>query len=127
MLDRGLCLAGDSSVPAHAGQVSPPPEPAPVSDEPVAPTRPGATALPLSPSLSASALSEVPGEAWIAQGPSPTVDGQTENVVPGNEVTGAIHTVAAHPTDPNTVYVGAINGGIWRTRNATDVRPTGRR
>jgi hypothetical protein len=44
-------------------------------------------------------------------------------VVPGNEVTGAIHTVAAHPTDPNTVYVGAINGGIWRTRNATDVRP----
>jgi hypothetical protein len=77
----------------------------------------------LPPSLSASALSEVPGEAWIAQGPSPTLGGQTENVVPGNEVAGAIQTVAAHPTDPNTVYVGAINGGIWRTRNATDVRP----
>jgi photosystem II stability/assembly factor-like uncharacterized protein len=44
-------------------------------------------------------------------------------VAPENEVSGAIHTVAAHPNDPDILYAGAVNGGIWRTDNATAVSP----
>lgn len=68
---------------------------------------------------------------WIAQGPGPTLNGQVENVEPynevvgepDNEVVGAIHTVIAHPTNPDILYVGGTNGGIWRTQNATASRP----
>ena len=37
---------------------------------------------------------------------------------------GAIQAVAAHPTNPNILYVGTANGGIWRTNNATAASPT---
>jgi hypothetical protein len=47
-----------------------------------------------------------------------------ENIVPNNEVLGAIHTVVAHPTDADTLYIGAVNGGIWRTTNATAGSPS---
>jgi hypothetical protein len=60
---------------------------------------------------------------WQAQGPGPAIDGQSENVVPNNEVVGAIHTVVAHPTDPKTLYIGAVNGGVWRTKNAQSNNP----
>jgi hypothetical protein len=63
---------------------------------------------------------------WKAQGPGPAVDGQIENVSPDNEVVGAIHTVLAHPTDPKILYVGSVNGGIWKTTNAQEARPTWR-
>jgi Big-like domain-containing protein len=65
----------------------------------------------------------VVGGAWTAQGPGPSRDGQVENVTPNNEVVGAIHTVAAHPTDANILYVGGVNGGIWRTGNAKAASP----
>ncbi len=61
--------------------------------------------------------------SWKPQGPGPAVEGQIENVVPDDEVTGAIHTVLAHPTNPKTLWVGTVNGGVWRTRNADDLRP----
>jgi hypothetical protein len=61
---------------------------------------------------------------WIDQGPAPTENGQVENVDPDNRVTGAIHTVLAHPTDANTLYIGAVNGGIWKTTDATSANPT---
>jgi len=51
------------------------------------------------------------------------VNGQVENVTPNFEVVGAIHTVAAHPTDANILYVGGVNSGIWRTGNATAASP----
>jgi photosystem II stability/assembly factor-like uncharacterized protein len=60
---------------------------------------------------------------WKSQGPSPAVDGQSENVTPNNEVVGAIHTVLAHPTDPKTVYIGSVNGGVWRTKNSQSNNP----
>src|SRR5262249_12978363 len=63
------------------------------------------------------------GGQWIAQGPGPTRNGQVENIAPNNEVVGAIHTPAAHPTDSNILYVGGVNGGIWRTGNATAASP----
>jgi hypothetical protein len=46
-----------------------------------------------------------------------------QNLTPNNTVSGAIHTIAAHPTDPNVLYVGAVNGGVRRTGNATAGTP----
>ena len=66
------------------------------------------------------------GGRWVAQGPGPILNGQVENVVPDNEVVGAVHTVLAHPTDRDILYIGATNGGIWRTDDATSMRPTWR-
>lgn len=60
---------------------------------------------------------------WTPQGPRPTTRGQVEGLV-DNEVVGAIKAVAAHPTNPDIVYVGAVNGGVWRTRNGRNARPT---
>jgi uncharacterized repeat protein (TIGR01451 family) len=70
-----------------------------------------------------SALTSVLGGKWTAQGPGPTRNGQAENIIPNNEVVGAIQTAAPHPTDSNILYAGAVNGGIWRTSNATATSP----
>ena len=56
-------------------------------------------------------------------GPWSDPNRHVENISPNNEVVGAIHTVAAHPTDANILYVGGVNGGIWRTGNATAASP----
>ena len=60
----------------------------------------------------------VDDDGWIPLGPASSANGQIENVVPNNEVNGAIHAVLPHPTDPNIVFVGGVNGGVWRTNNA---------
>ena len=75
-------------------------------------------ALPAAPSLLTTA------GTWVAQGPGPNNGGQVQNLAPGNAVSGAIHAVVPHPSDANTLYVGAVNGGIWRTTNATAANPT---
>lgn len=59
-----------------------------------------------------------PAGVWAVEGPGPNTEGQVEGIENG-EVVGAIHTVAAHPHAPNKLYVGAVNGGIWATTNAT--------
>jgi photosystem II stability/assembly factor-like uncharacterized protein len=61
--------------------------------------------------------------AWVRQGPRPTTGGQVEGLV-DKEVVGAIKAVAPHPSDPDIVYAGSVNGGVWRTRDATSARPT---
>ncbi|MGB0133883.1 WD40/YVTN/BNR-like repeat-containing protein, partial [Dokdonella sp.] len=53
----------------------------------------------------------------------PTVAGQV-NVPPDNEVTGAVQSIAPSPVDADIVYIGAVNGGIWKTSNATEAQPT---
>lgn len=60
---------------------------------------------------------------WRAQGPGPTVGGQVENIEPDDEVVGAVHTLVAHPVNANVVWLGATNGGIWRSDNATARQP----
>ncbi len=62
------------------------------------------------------------GGIWISRGPAPTQSAQVR-VPPDNEVCGAIHAIAAHPNDADILYIGAVNGGVWRTNNATAVRP----
>ena len=60
---------------------------------------------------------------WSAQGPGPTLFGQVENIPGGDPVVGAMHTVAAHPTNANILFAGGTNGGLWRTENALDTDP----
>lgn len=59
---------------------------------------------------------------WAPAGPGPNTRGQVENIKDG-EVIGAIKAVALHPSDPQVAYVGAVNGGIWKTSNAMAPKP----
>ena len=61
---------------------------------------------------------------WVGHGPGPNTQGQVENIIPDDEVVGAINAVAPHPANANIVYVGAVNGGIWKTTNAMAGSPT---
>ena len=91
-------------------------------DEPLA--RPGA-----SQAHGTSPLPAVNSNPWQPQGPGAAgragglLDGQVDNVEPNNAVIGAIHTVLAHPTDADILYIGATNGGVWKTTNATATNP----
>src|SRR5581483_12300063 len=49
-------------------------------------------------------------QAWLPQGPAPIVNAQVQNIIPTNPACGAIRAVAAHPTNPNLFYIGAVNG-----------------
>ena len=60
---------------------------------------------------------------WISRGPAPTASAQVR-VPPDNEVSGAVHVIAAHPTNADILFIGAVNGGVWRTANATAARPS---
>ncbi|MEZ5441858.1 MAG: hypothetical protein R3F15_10265 [Lysobacterales bacterium] len=62
------------------------------------------------------------GPSWELLGPHPTESAQV-NVPPDDEVSGAIHAIAPHPTDADILYIGSVNGGIWKTTNATAARP----
>jgi hypothetical protein len=75
-------------------------------------------------------LPQTPAQAmtqgqWRALGPAPTLGGQsiTQN---GNQTGGAVQDVAPHPTNPDILYIGAVNGGVWVTNNATALNPTWR-
>lgn len=63
---------------------------------------------------------------WMPLGPFSATNGQVENISPNNQIGGAIHTVIAHPTNSNILWVGATNGGIWRTDNAQSASPSWR-
>jgi len=89
-------------------------------------TRPSPIRLPNSFSPSSTEDPPASGGVWRSQGPGPTVGGQVENIEPDNEVVGAVHTLVAHPTNADIVWLGATNGGIWRSDNATAVQPTWR-
>src|SRR5689334_15120583 len=52
---------------------------------------------------------------WIFIGPNPIPQGQTQGArVP---VSGRTISIAVHPTDPNTVYVGTAQGGLYKSTN----------
>lgn len=60
---------------------------------------------------------------WLPQGPSPAYGGQAENAAISNAVAGAVHVVAPHPANANTLFIGTVNGGVWRTLNAQSSSP----
>jgi hypothetical protein len=122
-----LQLAGCALASGALAQSS---EPNPVEQAipPVfAPPEPGARqavreALRSSPQQVGAALGQIAG-VWTTLGPAPAINAQVA-VPPDNRVCGAIQTVAAHPINPNILYVGTVNGGIWRTFDATAANPT---
>ena len=65
----------------------------------------------------------VTGGVWLSQGPSPTIGGQTEGIT-NAPVIGAVQTIIAHPQDDDILWIGSVNGGIWKTTNATNASPT---
>ncbi|MCA9926800.1 MAG: hypothetical protein KC421_30745, partial [Anaerolineales bacterium] len=75
-----------------------------------------------------AAAQESPGPAWIFQGPAPQLGGPAQDLAnvpqPDEPVSGAVAAIAAGPNDPDLVYLGAANGGVWKTTNATDPNPT---
>ena len=50
---------------------------------------------------------------WTPIGPYPIPNGQTTTT--RTSVRGRISAIVVHPTNPNIVYVGAAQGGVWRT------------
>jgi photosystem II stability/assembly factor-like uncharacterized protein len=51
---------------------------------------------------------------WVQLGPTSHPNGQTYS--PARvEVSGRITAIIIHPEDPNTIYVGAAQGGVWKT------------
>ena len=55
---------------------------------------------------------------WVSQGPAPIQQAGTQ-IPPFSPATGAIQSLAVHPGNPDIMYVGSVNGGVWRTTNAT--------
>ena len=65
--------------------------------------------------------------AWVPKGPAPILGGTPG----GDPTTGRIAGIAADPSDPNTVYIAAAGGGVWKTTDGgsdwtplTDAQPT---
>jgi photosystem II stability/assembly factor-like uncharacterized protein len=56
-----------------------------------------------------------PAMTWTPIGPAPIPNGQT--VAPTSAVSGRVSAIAVHPTNPDTAYVGAAQGGVYRTTN----------
>ena len=50
---------------------------------------------------------------WTPLGPYPIPNGQTTNVA--TAVSGRVTAIAVHPTNPDLVYVGTAQGGVWRS------------
>jgi hypothetical protein len=73
--------------------------------------------------IAAPPVLPVTGSTWVSHGPSPTHDGQTEGIANG-PVIGAIQTIVAHPQSADILWIGAVNGGVWKTTNATNASPT---
>ena len=50
---------------------------------------------------------------WIELGPNPIPNGQTQTTT--SPVSGRVTAIAIDPIDPNKVYVGAAQGGVFRS------------
>ncbi len=68
-------------------------------------------------------VAKVVGGAWIPQGPGPAHFGQPENI-PNQPISGAIEAVVAHPTNADVVWIGAVNGGVFRSDDASAANPS---
>jgi len=55
---------------------------------------------------------------WFPQGPGLTTGGDC-NIPPNHPTSGGVSAIAPHPTNPNILYIGTVNGGVWRSDNAT--------
>ena len=60
---------------------------------------------------------------WQEQGPRPILGGGNVKVT-GQPQVGSILAVAPHPTNQDIIWVAGVNGGIWKTSNATSATPS---
>jgi hypothetical protein len=60
-------------------------------------------------------LPQIDPAFWTQLGPAPIPNGQT--VAPPSPVSGRTVAIAVHPSNPNLVYVGAAQGGVYRSTN----------
>jgi photosystem II stability/assembly factor-like uncharacterized protein len=58
-------------------------------------------------------LPEIDPAFWTQIGPAPIPNGQTNP--PTNPVSGRTVAIAVHPANPDIVYVGAAQGGVYRS------------
>jgi photosystem II stability/assembly factor-like uncharacterized protein len=56
-----------------------------------------------------------PAMTWTSIGPAPIPNGQTN--APTSAVSGRVSSLAVHPTNPEIAYIGAAQGGVFRTTN----------
>ena len=61
---------------------------------------------------------------WTSIGPATVTQSRNEIIAPNNPVIGAVQVFAPHPTDPAVAWLGAVNGGIWKTTNLNTATPT---
>src|SRR5215831_13709144 len=64
-------------------------------------------------------------QTFIPQGPSPKFGPsdvvQSADASPNGSVAGAIQSILLDPTlGPQTMFIGGVNGGIWRTTRPRD-------
>ena len=63
--------------------------------------------------------------SWIEQGPGPILNGDVAgHGAQHGSVAGAVEALAPDPSNPDVLYAGTVNGGIWKTTNATAASPT---
>ncbi len=98
----------------------------------------GPTALPLVQAMSQTAESQrqleaqqLPGGAGIAGMPTwaplgPTTGNHWQNGTPPNPQvnSGRLNVILVNPRNPNTVYVIAATGGLWKTTNFSQPNPS---
>jgi hypothetical protein len=60
-------------------------------------------------------------QTFLPQGPSPlfgeALHIQSGDAPPNGTSAGAVQAIITDPTNANTMYIGAVNGGVWRTTN----------
>ncbi|HYR17642.1 MAG TPA: sialidase family protein, partial [Mycobacterium sp.] len=59
---------------------------------------------------------------FTPQGPAPAQNGMVEGMT-NNPVAGAVEVALPHPTNQDVMWVATVNGGIFKTANATAVSP----
>lgn len=60
-----------------------------------------------------------PNVAWQPIGPAPIPNGQTQGRT--DPVSGRVSSIAVHPTNPNILYVGTAQGGLYRSLDGGNV------
>lgn len=60
--------------------------------------------------------------AWTSIGGSPIHNGQV-SISPRDPVAGAVEVVVQDPGDPRTLWIGTVNGGVFRTTQADQAFP----
>lgn len=73
--------------------------------------------------LKQSALGELLALGFDGAAPMSLMDTRWQPIGPervsgsSGEFAGRVSTIAIHPTDPNVIYIGGAQGGVWRTAN----------